>query len=125
MAIEAQRTQVIAAEYEACAADDDVDLAKIADAQKKTFDTSVYYHEKIWGYSFPVDRVSQLTYEIYAAHSFSNGNDFYLVNLEAMTTPKGFFDTYIDHPTEPEGYDYKYHANYLCGYTNAVDFEHR
>lgn len=123
MAAEAQRTQAKAAEYEArAAADDEVDLAKIADAQKKDFDVSVYYKVKIWGYLFPVDRVSSLKYEIYSAHSFTYGNDFYLVNLEASTNLKGFLDTYIDHPTEPG--KYKYHANYLLGYTRAVEFEH-
>ncbi len=120
------KNKVTAANFEAMLAADN-DLTKIADAQTKTFDFS-YADVKVNGVSFngtnydamkyTLSRRNTVSYTIFSAHSFSNGNDYYLVQSTATTVPKNFADKVVE-PMGSDGYTF----NYLYGYTRQFGVE--
>lgn len=103
----------------------DNDLVNISKAQVKAFDFSVYDpNRKGWSntgdtFKYDVNRAVSVNYSIYAVHSFSNHDDYYLVICNASTTPKNFGDTYR-YKKEPHG-EFKY--NFLYGYTRSFSVE--
>ena len=121
-----EETSRTASEYELKAAEDN-DLAKIAMAQVKTFDFSIYDpNKKCWKntgdtFKYDVNRDVFISYQIYAVHSFTNHNDYYLVLCDASTTPRNFKDT--TRKMYDSDIDETFEFNFLHGYTRGYYIE--
>ena len=101
------------------------DKNNTTDEQNHTFDFS--YHglpaEGItyddWNKSataFTMSRKNQLTLQVYSAHSFQNGNDYYFVKADTSTTPNNYKNTSVS----PTGRSF---TQYMYGYTKYLGFE--
>ena len=101
------------------------DKDNTTDEQNHTFDFS--YHglpaEGItyddWNKSataFTMSRKNQLTLQVYSAHSFQNGNDYYFVKADTSTTPNNYKNTSVS----PTGRSF---TQYMYGYTKYLGFE--
>ena len=71
------------------------DITKVSSVQVKTLDLSYkndgYIVAKwIWNQVVPIDREISVTAKIFNCHSYSEGNDYYFVSTNNLTTPRGF-----------------------------------
>ena len=122
VAVDAVNNSAFAASYQVKAADND--LAVICDAQSKVFDFS-YANQHTNGpkfngvhyecTEFNRTRNNFVSVKIFAAHSFSNGRDYYIVENTAETEPKNFSDEMIEYNG--------YRRNYIYGFTRSVGTE--
>lgn len=120
--VEAVNNSAFAASYQVKAADND--LAVICDAQSKVFDFS-YANQHTNGpkfngvhyecTEFNRTRNNFVSVKIFAAHSFNNGRDYYIVENTAKTEPKNFSDEMIEYNG--------YRRNYIYGFTRSVGTE--
>ena len=101
-------------------------LTDEADIQNHTFDFSysgipaegITYDD--WDKSataFTISRTNELKLQVYSAHSFQTGNDYYFVKSTASTTPKNYKSTKVS----PMGGTFT--SPYLYGYTKYLGFE--
>ena len=120
--VEAYNNAAFSASYQVRAADND--LARICEAQTKTFDFSyanVHTNGPTFNgvhYScseFKRTRSNFVSVKIFSAHSFNSGKDYYIVESNTTTVPKNFADTVIEYNG--------YYRNYLYGFTRNVGTE--
>ena len=123
LAVEASKNYTFASSYQIQTADSEI--ADICDVQSRTFDFSYanvpadgphaddkQHHSST---EFKRTRNNFVEVRVFAAHSFSDGNDYYLVESTTGTEPKNFADTFIT----VQGYV----RQYLYGYTNQFGTE--
>ena len=127
LAVEAAKNVAFASSYQVQAADNDI--AAICDAQSRTFDFSYAnvhtdgpkigkFMSSTYMFTAPEfnrTRSNFVSVKIYAAHSFTSGKDFYIVESETTTVPKNFADKVI------KTFNGTY--NYLYGFTRNVGTE--
>lgn len=102
------------------------DLTSIADAQNYTFDfcySGLSGSRSMGGYkfTFPRRRDNFVYVTVYAAHSYTSGKDYYLIESTTSTVPKEFSDRFIEFENS-KGHYYK--RNVLYGFTKDASTEY-